>query len=57
MALLASNLLRLVNAEEASIMAGATVPSAQLPNHTPEGDVFIHGSYKSFIAAKLGTGN
>ena len=50
MVLLAGNPIRLVNGEEASIMIDATVPTAQLAaNLTPEGDVFINGSYKSFI--------
>ena len=47
MALLATNPLRLVNAEEASIMAGATVPTNL--SGGSDGDEFIHGSYKSFI--------
>ena len=30
-------------------MAGATVDPAQLHSQSPDGDVFIHGSYKSYI--------
>ena len=54
MALLASNPLRLVNAEEASIMIGAIVPTA-LMSYTPSGDVIINGSYKSAIVTAATT--
>ena len=50
MTLLAGNPLCLVNGEEASIMAGATVPTAQLHSDYPDGDGLIHGSYKTHIA-------
>ena len=50
MTLLAGNPLCLVNGEEASIMAGATVPTAQLASSFPDGDVIIHESFKSAIA-------
>ena len=48
MALFVGGRLGQVKAEESSIMAGATVPTA-LSIYTPEGDVFINGSYKSYI--------
>ena len=49
MALLVGGHLGQVNAEESSIMAGATVPPTALWSGTPDGDVLINGSYKSFI--------
>ena len=48
MALFFGDCFGLVKAEESSIMAGATVPTA-LWGFTPEGDVIINGSFKSFI--------
>ena len=53
--LLAVNPLGLANAEEASIMTGATVDSAQLHSYTPSGDVIINGSFKSFISTASST--
>jgi len=55
MALLFGDRLSLVKAEESSIMAGATVPTAQLYSGTPDGDVIIHNSYKSFIKTASNT--
>ena len=55
MALLVGGLLGQVNAEESSIMAGATVPTAQLHSVSPDGDVLIHNSYKSYIWTASGT--
>ena len=49
MTLLASNSLRLVNGEEASIITNATVPTTQLHTNFGSSDVFLNGSYKTFI--------
>ena len=48
--------LRLVNGEEASIMADAIVTSS-LNSSTPDGDVLINGSYKSHIRAANSSAN
>ena len=47
--------VRRVKAEEASILEGATVPTA-LDSRTPDGDVFLNGSFKSTISS-LSTSN
>ena len=55
MALLVGGHLGQVNAEESSIMAGATVPPTALWSGTPDGDVITNGSYKSFIRTASNT--
>ena len=53
-ALLAGNPVRLINAEEASIMTGANVPTAMVYS-TPDGNILINGSYKSYIGTESNT--
>ena len=53
MALLTGHRIRLVKAEEESILHSATVHGNLRTPWTPDGNVIINGSFKSYIDVEL----